>query len=42
MIELAVSDMMMNCVTHGMGFSHTVVRRSVFMDDKLIIESDPP
>jgi len=42
MIELAVSDMMMNCFIHGMGFAHTVVYRSVFMDDKLIIESDPP
>ena len=42
MIELAVSDMMMNCLIHGMGFAHTVVHRSVFMDDKIIIESDPP
>ena len=42
MIELAVSEMMMNCVTHGMGFARTVVHRSVFMDDKLIVESDPP
>ena len=42
MIDLAVSDMMMNSVIHGMGVAHTVVHRSVFMDDKLIIESDPP
>ena len=42
MIELAVSDMMMNCVTHGMGVALTVVHRSVFMDDKLMVESDPP
>ena len=42
MIELAVSDMMMNCFIHGMGFAHYVVHRSVFMDDKLIIESDLP
>ena len=42
MIELAVSDMMMNCVTPGMGFAHTVVHRSVCIDYKLIIESDPP
>ena len=42
MIELAVSDMMMNCFIHGMGFAHTVVYRSVVIDDKLIIESDPP
>ena len=42
MIELAVSDMMMNCFIHGMGFAHTVVYRSVFIDDNLIIESDPP
>ena len=41
MIELAVSEMMMNCVTHGMGFACTVVHRSVFMDDKLIVESPP-
>ena len=42
MIELAVSDMMMNCFIHGMGFADTVVYRSVFIDDKLITESDPP
>ena len=42
MIELAVCDMMMNCFIHGMGFALTVACRSVFMDDKLIIESDPP
>ena len=42
MIDLAVSDMMMNCVTHGMGFTLTVAYRLVFMDDKLIFESDPP
>ena len=42
MIELAVSEMMMNCVTIGMGFARTVVHRLVFMDDKLIVESDPP
>ena len=42
MIDLAVSDMMMKCVIHGMWFAHTVVHRSVFMDDKLIVESDPP
>ena len=42
MIDLAVSDMMMNCVTHGMGFARNVAHRLVFMDDKLIVESDPP
>ena len=42
MIDLEVSDMMMNCVTRGMGFAHTVAHRLVFMDDKLIVESDPP
>ena len=42
MIDLEVSDMMINCITHGMGFARTVVYRSVFMDDKLIVESDPP
>ena len=43
MIELAVSDMMMNCVTHGMGFARTVVHRLVYMyDKKRIVESDPP
>ena len=42
MIELAVSDMMMNCFIHGMGYAHTVVYRLVFIDDKLIVESDPP
>ena len=42
MSDLVVSDMMMNCVTHGMGFAPTVVHRAVFMDDKLFIESDPP
>ena len=42
MIDLAVSDMMMKYVTHGMGFAHTVPHRLVFMDDKLIVESDPP
>ena len=42
MIDLAVSDMMLNCVTQGMGFARTVAHRLVFMDDKLIVESDPP
>ena len=42
MIDLAVSEMMMNCVTHGMGFAHTVAHQLVFMDDKFIVESDPP
>ena len=42
MIDLAVSEMMMNFVTHGMRFVRTVVHRLVFMDDKLIVESDPP
>ena len=42
MIDIAVSDMMMNCVIHGMGFACTVAHRLVFMDDKLIVESDPP
>ncbi|MEO1862078.1 MAG: hypothetical protein ABGY13_03265, partial [Verrucomicrobiia bacterium] len=41
MIDLAVRDMMMNCVTHGMGFARTVAYRLVFMEDKLIVESDP-
>tara|TARA_B100000378_G_scaffold161673_1_gene130221 strand:- start:345 stop:449 length:105 start_codon:yes stop_codon:yes gene_type:complete len=34
--------MMMNCFTHGMGFAHTVAHLLVIMDDKLIVESDPP
>ena len=42
MIDLAVSDMMMNCVIHGMGFACNVAHRLVFMDDKLIVDSDPP
>ena len=42
MIDLAVSDMMMNCVTQGMGFARTVAPRLVFMDDKLFVESDSP
>jgi len=42
MIDLAVSDMMLNCVTQGMGFARTVAHPLVFMDDKLIVESDPP
>ena len=42
MIDLAVSDVMMNCVTNGMGFTHTVAHRLVFMADKLIVGSDPP
>ena len=42
MIDLALSDMMMNFVTHGMGFARTVAHRWMFMDDKLIVESDPP
>ena len=42
MIDLAVSDMMMNCVTHGMRFALTVAHRLVFIDDKIIVESDPP
>ena len=41
MIDLAVSDMMMNSVTHGMRFARTVAHRLVFMDDKIIFESDP-
>ena len=42
MSALAVSEMMMNSVTHGMGFVRTVAHRLLFMDDKLIVESDPP
>ena len=42
MIDLALSDMMMNCVTHGMGFARTVAHLLVIMDGKLIVESDPP
>ena len=42
MIDLAVSDMTMNCVTHGMGFARTVAHRLVFMEDKLFVESDTP
>ena len=42
MIDLAVSDMMMNYVTHGMRFASTVAHRLVFMHEKLIFESDPP
>ena len=42
MIDLTVSDMMMNSVTHGMIFARTVANRLVFMDDKIIFESDPP
>jgi ABC-type polar amino acid transport system ATPase subunit len=42
MIDLAVSDMMMKCVTHGMGVARTVAHRLVFLDDKFIIESDLP
>ena len=41
MIDLAVSDMMMNCVTHEMWFARTVAYRLVFMHEKLIVESDP-
>ena len=39
MIDLAVSDMMIKCVTHGMGFARTVAHRLVFMHEKLIVES---
>ena len=42
MIDRAVSDMMMNCVTNGMRFALTVAHQLVFMDDKIIFESDPP
>ncbi len=42
MIDLAVSDMMMNCVTHGMGVARSLALRLVFMEDKLIVESDTP
>ena len=42
MIDLEVSDMMMNCATRGMGFARTVALLLVCMDDKLIVESDPP
>ena len=42
MIDLAVSDMMMNCVTHGMGVARTGAHLLVIKDDKLIVESDPP
>ena len=42
MIDLAVSDMMMNYVIHGMGFARTVAHQLVFMDDKLIVESARP
>ena len=42
MIDIAESDLMMNCVTHEMGFARTVAHLLVIMDDKLIVESDPP
>jgi ABC-type polar amino acid transport system ATPase subunit len=42
MIDLAESDMMMNCVTHEMWFARTVAYRLVFMHEKLIVESAPP
>ena len=42
MIDLSVSEMMMNCVTHGMRFARNVAHRLVFSEDKLIVESDPP
>ena len=41
-IDLEVSDMMMNCVTHEMWFALTVAYRLVFMHEKLIVESAPP
>ena len=42
MIDLAESDIMMNCVTHEMWFAHIVAYRLVFMYEKLIVESAPP
>ena len=30
----SLQEMMMNCVTHGMGFARTVAHQLVFMDDK--------
>ena len=42
MIDLAVSDMMMNCVPHEMRFARTVAYRLVFIHEKLIVESAPP
>ena len=42
MIDLAESDMMMNCVTHEMWFARTVAYQLMFMHEKLIVESAPP
>ena len=42
MIDIAESDLMMNCVTHEMWFALTVAYRLVFMHEKLIVESAPP
>ena len=42
MIDIAESDLMMNCVTHEMWFARTVAYRLVFMHEKLIVESAPP
>ena len=42
MIDLAVSDMMMKCITYGIGVARTVAHQLMFIDDKLIVESDPP
>ena len=42
MIDIAESDLMMNCVTHEMWFARTVAHRLVFIHEKLIVESAPP
>ena len=39
MIDLAESDLMMNCVTHEMWFAPTVEHRLVLTHEKLIVES---
>jgi general L-amino acid transport system ATP-binding protein len=42
MVELAEEDMTMVCVTHEMGFAHTVADTMVFMDRGEIVERGPP
>ena len=42
MIDIAESDLMMNCVTHEMWFAITVEHRLVLTHEKPIVESAPP
>ncbi len=42
MVELAVTGITMDCVTHEMGFARKVSDTMVFKEDAKIVEAAPP